>query len=78
VAGFATVPRGRIFRRPRNLAFPLIVKSLTFDASIGISQASVVESEENRGTRTVHTRASTDALVETTSKDVSCMWAYWQ
>ena len=35
-----------LFRRPRYLAFPLIVKSLSFDASIGISQASVVETEE--------------------------------
>ena len=40
------MPRGRAVRRPRKLGFPLIVKSLTLDASIGISQASVVEDDE--------------------------------
>jgi len=44
---FAIFPRGRKVRHPRRLAFPLIVKSLTMDASIGISQASVVEDEEH-------------------------------
>src|SRR6185503_8015529 len=43
---FAIFPRGRKVRHPKRLAFPLIVKSLTMDASIGISQASVVEDEE--------------------------------
>ena len=57
VAEFAIAARGRIFRRPKRLAFPLFVKSLTFDASIGISQASVVESEEKlAGARTLHPR----------------------
>src|SRR5205814_5359326 len=37
---------GRPIRRPKRLQFPLIVKSLTQEASIGISQASVVESDE--------------------------------
>ena len=66
VAGFAIAPRGRLFRRPRKLAFPLIVKSLTFDASIGISQASVVESEEKleERIRFIHESVGTDALVE--------------
>ena len=66
VAGFATAPRGRVFRRPRNLGFPLIVKSLSFDASIGISQASVVETEEKleERVRFIHESIGTDALVE--------------
>ena len=43
VPEFVVVPRGRKPRLPKQLTFPLIVKSLTQEASIGISQASVVE-----------------------------------
>lgn len=66
VADFAVCPRGRPVRRPRRLAFPLIVKSLTLDASIGISQASVVESDEKLADRVrfIHDSIGTDALVE--------------
>jgi D-alanine-D-alanine ligase len=66
VAEFAIAARGRIFRRPKKLDFPLFVKSLTLDASIGISQASVVESEEKllERVRFVHESIGTDALVE--------------
>jgi D-alanine-D-alanine ligase len=65
-ADFAVFPRGRTVRRPRPLSFPLIVKSLTLDASIGISQASVVESEEKlqERVRFIHESIGTDALVE--------------
>ena len=65
-AAFVVFPRGRTVRRPRRLRFPLIVKSLTFDASIGISQASVVEDDgklEER-VRFIHESIGTDALVE--------------
>jgi D-alanine-D-alanine ligase len=66
VADFAVFPIGRPARRPRRLAFPLIVKSLTLDASIGISQASVVESDEKLAERVrfIHESIETDALVE--------------
>jgi D-alanine-D-alanine ligase len=66
VADFVVAPRGRRFRRPRRLAFPLFVKSLTLDASIGISQASVVEDEAKLEERVnfVHESIGTDALVE--------------
>ncbi|HKB14174.1 MAG TPA: hypothetical protein VKD69_26095, partial [Vicinamibacterales bacterium] len=37
---------GRPIRRPKRLQFPLMVKSLTQEASIGISQASVVENDD--------------------------------
>jgi D-alanine-D-alanine ligase len=58
---------GKDVRRPKRLGFPLIVKSLTLDASIGISQASVVESEEKLAERVrfIHESTGTDALVET-------------
>ncbi|MGD8896835.1 MAG: D-alanine--D-alanine ligase, partial [Acidobacteriota bacterium] len=46
VAAFEVFARGRRVRRPHRLHFPLIVKSLTLDASLGISQASVVEDDE--------------------------------
>ena len=66
VAEFGVAARGRQFRRPRRLGFPLMVKSLDLDASIGISQASVVESEEKlqERIRFIHESVGTDALVE--------------
>jgi D-alanine-D-alanine ligase len=66
VADFVIAARGRVFRRPRRLAFPLFVKSLTMDSSIGISQASVVENEEKlqERVRFIHESIGTDALVE--------------
>ena len=41
-ARFALLPRNRAYREPRRLAYPLFVKSATEDASLGISQASIV------------------------------------
>jgi D-alanine-D-alanine ligase len=66
VADFAVAPRARRFRRPKRLAFPLFVKSLTLDASVGISQASVVEDDEKLAERVrfIHESIGTDALVE--------------
>lgn len=66
VADFVVFPAGKPIRRPKRLAFPLIVKSLTMDASIGISQASVVDTEEKLLERVcfIHDSIGTDALVE--------------
>jgi D-alanine-D-alanine ligase len=66
VPDFLAVPRGRAIRRPRRLRFPLIVKSLTLDASIGISQASVVEDDTKlqERVRFIHESIGTPALVE--------------
>jgi D-alanine-D-alanine ligase len=66
VAEFAVARRGRTFRRSPKLGFPLFVKSLSVDASIGISQASVVEGDEKlqERIRFVHDSVGTDALVE--------------
>ena len=63
---FAVMPRGRAVRRSAKLTFPLIVKSATEHASVGIAQASVVDSEEKLVERVafVHERLGTDALVE--------------
>jgi D-alanine-D-alanine ligase len=57
---------GRPIRRPKRLTFPLIVKSLTQEASIGISQASVVDSDEKLKERVafIHESIRTAALVE--------------
>ena len=43
---FMVVPRGRAVRRRKSLEFPLIVKCLNEDSSYGISQASLVHSDE--------------------------------
>jgi D-alanine-D-alanine ligase len=63
---FAVMPRGRATRRSARLTFPLIVKSATEHASVGIAQASVVDSDEKLVERVafVHERLGTDALVE--------------
>jgi D-alanine-D-alanine ligase len=57
---------GRPIRRPKRLNFPLMVKSLTQEASIGISQASVVESDEKLKERItfIHQSIGTAAIAE--------------
>lgn len=66
VPDYFVVPMGRRARRPKRLAFPLIVKSLTEHASMGIAQASVVDSDERLAERVefIHGKIGTDALVE--------------
>ena len=63
---FIVFPMGRKVARPARLKFPLIVKSLTEDASLGISQASVVYTDEKLQERVkfVHERIGTAAIVE--------------
>jgi len=66
VPAFAVFPVGRKVRRPPKLALPLIVKSVSEDASLGISQASVVETDEKLAERVafVHERIGTPAIAE--------------
>lgn len=66
VPSFLVVPRGQKVRRPASLRFPLFVKSATEEASYGISQASLVDSDEKltERVRFVHESIETDALVE--------------
>lgn len=63
---FSVVRMGQVPRRQKRLAFPLIVKSLTQEASIGIAQASVVEDESalRERVRFIHGNIGTDAIVE--------------
>ena len=66
VPEFTVVRPGRKPVLPKRLTFPLIVKSLFFEASAGISQASVVENAEQLARRVsfIHERLGTAAIVE--------------
>ena len=66
VPDFTSVPRGRKPLLPKRMRFPLIVKSLFFEASVGISQASVVENAEQLAKRVqfIHESLGTAAIVE--------------
>jgi D-alanine-D-alanine ligase len=66
VPEFEVFRMGRPVRRPKRLAFPLIVKSLTQEASIGISQASVVDTDDRLRERVafIHESIGTAAIVE--------------
>jgi D-alanine-D-alanine ligase len=66
VPDFAVFRRGRAITRPKRLQFPLIVKSQTQEASIGISQASVVNDEDKfiERVKFIHTSVGTDAIAE--------------
>jgi D-alanine-D-alanine ligase len=63
---FRLFPFGRKFREPSRLKFPLFVKSATEDASLGISQASLVEDMQALRERVqfIHEQVQSDALVE--------------
>jgi len=63
---FTVVPLNRRAVLPKKLQYPLIVKSLTYESSIGISQASVVANEEQLSKRVkyIHDTILTPAIVE--------------
>src|SRR5207244_11238252 len=63
---FMVVPQGRTVKRPKWLPFPLIVKSVTEEASLGISQASVVQDEDKLKERlaSIHGSGGTGPLVD--------------
>ena len=63
---FHVFPWGRAYREPHGLEFPLFVKSATDDASLGISQASVVHDREKLRERVefIQAQAQSDALAE--------------
>jgi len=66
VPRFQVFARGARGRRRRDLAFPLIVKSLTEEASLGIARCSVVRDERalERRVAFVHESLDTEAIVE--------------
>ena len=66
VPAFHVFPFGRRVRRPKRLAFPLFVKSLTEHASLGIAKASLVESDAELAERVafIHRTVGTDAIAE--------------
>ncbi len=66
VPDFLVVPLGGKAKLPKRLQYPLIVKSLTYESSTGISQASVVENDEQLAKRVqfIHDTIMTPAIVE--------------
>jgi D-alanine-D-alanine ligase len=63
---FVEFPIGRAVERPKQMTFPLIVKSVWEEASLGISQASIVEDDDRLRERVafIHNKIGTGALVE--------------
>jgi D-alanine-D-alanine ligase len=66
VPDFQVFGYGRKARRRKRLRFPLFVKSVTEDASLGISQASLVKDDQALRERVafVHERTGSDAIAE--------------
>ena len=66
VPAFAVFPMRSKVKRPPRLALPLIVKSLNEDGSHGISQASIVDTDEKLAERVafIHERIETAAIAE--------------
>ncbi len=63
---FFTVDQQKNFSLPSDLKYPLIVKSLVEEASLGISQDSIVDQEDKLRDRIefIHNKIETPALVE--------------
>ncbi len=63
---FTVFPLGRKVTRPKKLQFPIFVKSVIDDASLGISQSSVVHDDKELQERVafVHEHTLADALAE--------------
>src|SRR5580765_4547588 len=64
VPAFAVFRMHRKVKRPARLALPLIVKSLNEDGSFGISQASIVDTDEELAERVafIHDQVGTAAI----------------
>lgn len=64
---FFVVHRGKKTRLPKDIEFPLLVKSASEDASLGITDASIVHDRTKLQERVefIHSDTETDALVET-------------
>jgi D-alanine-D-alanine ligase len=66
VPDFTTLPRGKRIVRPKRLAFPILVKPLKEEASLGISQASFVEDDDQFKERVsfIHEKFNHDVIAE--------------
>ena len=66
VPDFVMVPRGKRILRPGRLKFPLVVKPLKEESSIGISQASFVENDDQFRERVqfIHDKIDHDVIAE--------------
>jgi D-alanine-D-alanine ligase len=66
VPNFAVFPINRKVRRPKRLKFPLLVKSISEEGSVGIAQASVVHDDEKLTQRVefIHRQNKTAAIAE--------------
>lgn len=66
VPGFAVFPMGQKVVRPARLKFPLFVKSVVEEGSVGIAQASVVHDDEKLAERVefIHRSTQSHAIAE--------------
>jgi len=66
VPEFTVIPRGRRIARPKHLRFPILIKPLKEEASLGISQASFVETDEQFKERVqfIHEKFNNDVIAE--------------
>jgi D-alanine-D-alanine ligase len=66
VPDFAVFPKTKKFKASRYLHYPMIVKSLTEEGSVGIAQASYVENEQQLRDRVdlIHEKLDGDAIAE--------------
>jgi D-alanine-D-alanine ligase len=66
VPGFAVFPVGQKVVRPQRLKFPLFVKSVVEEGSVGISQASVVNDDTKLAERVefIHRQTNNHAIAE--------------
>ena len=63
---FVTIARGKRIVRPKRLKFPILIKPLKEEASLGISQASFVETDEQFKERVqfIHEKYDNDVIAE--------------
>ncbi len=66
VPAFVVFPIKRKVRRPVRLRFPILVKSITEEGSVGISQASIVHDDQKLAERVefIHRQTKTPAIAE--------------
>jgi len=66
VPRFAVFPTKRLVRKPKRLKYPLLVKSVTDEGSVGIAQASIVRDDEKLRERVdlIHRQTGRPAMAE--------------